>query len=182
MTDFIPGQRWVSNVEPKLGLGLILEVAYKWVTVSFLGNVTRIYAQDSSQLTRFQFSKDNLIESIDGDQITVISVSDQDGLITYFGKNKDGIDLQLHEKELIHDIKTPTDQSLNDINNTIYYSYNSDNNQEEKIVEIDNKHHIPIIKYKKRHITGTEMAGSRYFCDRFFRASCSKNQQKSRDR
>jgi hypothetical protein len=25
-------------------------------------------------------------------------------------------------------------------------------------------------------------AGSRYFCDRFFRASCSKNQQKSRDR
>jgi hypothetical protein len=25
-------------------------------------------------------------------------------------------------------------------------------------------------------------AGSRYFCDRFLRASCSKNQQKSRDR
>ena len=29
---------------------------------------------------------------------------------------------------------------------------------------------------------GEKHAGSRYFCDRFFRASCSKNQQKSRDR
>ena len=29
---------------------------------------------------------------------------------------------------------------------------------------------------------GAHVAGSRYFCDRFFRASCSKNQQKSRDR
>jgi hypothetical protein len=28
----------------------------------------------------------------------------------------------------------------------------------------------------------TKEAGSRYFCERFFRASCSKNQQKSRDR
>jgi hypothetical protein len=27
-----------------------------------------------------------------------------------------------------------------------------------------------------------QVAGSRYFCERFFRASCSKNQQKSRDR
>ncbi len=31
-------------------------------------------------------------------------------------------------------------------------------------------------------VHGFKDAGSRYFCDRFFRASCSKNQQKSRDR
>ena len=30
--------------------------------------------------------------------------------------------------------------------------------------------------------TCNEDQGSRYFCERFFRASCSKNQQKSRDR
>ena len=35
---------------------------------------------------------------------------------------------------------------------------------------------------KLKNSTMGQSAGSRYFCDRFFRASCSKNQQKSRDR
>ena len=37
---------------------------------------------------------------------------------------------------------------------------------------------VPVLRMKKNNL----FAGSRYFCDRFFRASCSKNQQKSRDR
>ena len=38
MNDFIPGQRWISNTESELGLGLILEVANKRVTVLFLAS------------------------------------------------------------------------------------------------------------------------------------------------
>ena len=116
MTDFLPGQLWISNVEPKLGLGLILEVAYKRVTVSFLGNETRIYAQDSTQLTRFQFSKGNLIESIDGDKLTVTSVNLQDGLITYLGKNEDTQDVQMNEMALNHyiHINKKSDQLFTD--------------------------------------------------------------------
>jgi len=37
MEQFIPGQRWISNTESELGLGLILDVAHKRVTVLFFG-------------------------------------------------------------------------------------------------------------------------------------------------
>ena len=40
----------------------------------------------------------------------------------------------------------------------------------------------PILKLSDTQLYNFTESGSRYFCDRFFRASCSKNQQKSRDR
>ncbi|WP_369819131.1 hypothetical protein, partial [Alcanivorax sp. HI0044] len=33
MTDFIPGQRWLSESETELGLGIIKELDYRLVTV-----------------------------------------------------------------------------------------------------------------------------------------------------
>lgn len=36
MENFIAGQRWISNTESELGLGLILEVNFNQVSVLFL--------------------------------------------------------------------------------------------------------------------------------------------------
>ena len=106
MEQFIPGQRWISNTESELGLGLILEAVHKRVTVLFLAcNEKRMYAQDNAPLTRVRFSVGDIIESIDEDKVTVTSLIELDGLISYLGKDQDGREIQLDEAELNHHIQ-----------------------------------------------------------------------------
>ncbi|TAN65004.1 MAG: RNA polymerase-associated protein RapA [Methylobacter sp.] len=106
MEQIIPGQRWISNTESELGLGLILEVAHKRITVLFLAcDEKRMYAQDNAPLTRVRFSAGDVIESIDEEKLTVTGLIEQDGLITYFGKDQDGQEVQLDEVELNHHIQ-----------------------------------------------------------------------------
>ena len=106
MENFIPGQRWISNTESELGLGLILEVANKRVTVLFLASdERRIYAIDNAPLTRVSFSVGDIIESIDEEKLTVTRLNEKNGLITYTGKNESGREVQLEEVELNHHIQ-----------------------------------------------------------------------------
>ena len=106
MEQFIPGQRWISNTESELGLGLILDVADKRVTVLFLASdERRMYAQDNAPLTRVRFSPGDVIESIDEEKVTVTRLVEEDGLITYFGKDQDGQEVQVEEVELNHHIQ-----------------------------------------------------------------------------
>ncbi|MDO9423065.1 MAG: RNA polymerase-associated protein RapA [Methylobacter sp.] len=106
MEQFIPGQRWISNTESELGLGLILDVAHKRVTVLFLAcDEKRMYAQDNAPLTRVRFSVGDVIESIDEDKVTVTGLTEHDGLITYQGIDEYGQEVQLDEVELNHHIQ-----------------------------------------------------------------------------
>ncbi len=106
MADFIPGQRWISNSESELGLGLILEVSFKRVTVLFLASdERRIYASDNAPLTRVSFAVGDIIESIEEEKLTVTRLIEKDGLITYVGKNRSGQEVQLEEIELNHHIQ-----------------------------------------------------------------------------
>jgi ATP-dependent helicase HepA len=106
MEQFIPGQRWISNTESELGLGLILDVAHKRVTVLFLAcDEKRMYAQDNAPLTRVRFSVGDMIESIDEYKVTVTDLTEQGGLITYIGRDEDGREVQLDEVELNHHIQ-----------------------------------------------------------------------------
>lgn len=106
MSDFIPGQRWISSNESELGLGLILEVAFKRVTVLFLAsNEKRIYASDNTPLTRVKFAVGDVIESFEEEKITVFSLIEKDGLITYVGKTESGQEIYLEEIELNHNIQ-----------------------------------------------------------------------------
>ncbi|HEY8158361.1 MAG TPA: RNA polymerase-associated protein RapA [Methylobacter sp.] len=106
MEQFIPGQRWISNTESELGLGLILDVAHKRVTVLFLAcDEKRMYAQDNAPLTRVRFSIGDVIESIDEYKVTVTGLAENDGLITYVGKDEDGQEVELDEVELNHHIQ-----------------------------------------------------------------------------
>ncbi len=106
MENFIPGQRWISNTESELGLGLILEAQFNRVTVLFLASdERRIYARDNAPLTRVRFSAGDIIESIDESKLTVIELIEQDGLITYIGKNEAGSEVHLDEIELNHHIQ-----------------------------------------------------------------------------
>jgi ATP-dependent helicase HepA len=106
MSNFIPGQRWISSNESELGLGLILEVAFKRVTVLFLAsNEKRIYASDNAPLTRVKFTVGDIIESVDEEKITVTNLIENEGVITYIGKNEGGEEVHLEEVELNHNIQ-----------------------------------------------------------------------------
>ena len=106
MNDFIPGQRWISNTESELGLGLILEAEFNRVTVLFLATGDkRVYARDNAPLTRVRFAEGDVIESADYAKITVQQVQQHSGLLTYIGLDEDGQLQQIDEMELNHHIQ-----------------------------------------------------------------------------
>jgi ATP-dependent helicase HepA len=53
MTDFTPGQRWLSESETELGLGIIKELDYRLVTVGYPAvEEERTYAINNAPLSR----------------------------------------------------------------------------------------------------------------------------------
>ncbi len=103
MENFIAGQRWISNTESELGLGLILEVSFNRVSVLFLAcDEKRIYAIDNAPLTRVNFSIGDHIESVDDEKLTVLKVVENEGILTYLCENEDGETVELEEMDLNH--------------------------------------------------------------------------------
>ncbi len=106
MNDFIPGQRWISNTESELGLGMILDAEFNRVTVLFLATGDRrIYARDNAPLTRVQFVEGDVIESTEYCKITVQQIQQHNGLLSYFGLDEEGEFHQIDEMELNHHIQ-----------------------------------------------------------------------------
>jgi ATP-dependent helicase HepA len=99
--DFIPGQRWISDAELQMGLGTVLTVEHRTVTVVFLATgETRTYARESAPLTRVAFGPGDTVRSHAGWSLQVESVSDRAGLLIYAGRREDGTHAELPEGEL----------------------------------------------------------------------------------
>lgn len=111
---FTAGQRWISDTESDLGLGTILEVEFRQITVVFLASgETRIYAKETAPLTRVAFMPGDIITSHEGWQMRITSVDEEDGLLTYFGNREDsGIPAVLNEAGLDNflQFRTPRDR------------------------------------------------------------------------
>ncbi len=106
MNDFLPGQRWISNTESELGLGLILEVDFNRVSVLFLATgEKRVYAKNNAPLTRALFSINDVIESTENIKISVKEVLENEGLITYKGIDETDNEVILDEIDLNHHIQ-----------------------------------------------------------------------------
>ncbi len=104
--EFVPGQRWISNTESELGLGLILDAEFNRVTVLYLATgERRVYARDNAPLTRVIFAEGDLIDTADQVKMTVQSVERQDGLIRYRCLKNDGQEAVIDEMELNHHIQ-----------------------------------------------------------------------------
>ena len=98
MTEFIPGQRWISYAELQLGLGTVLSVEARTVSIVFISTgETRRYARQSAPLTRVRFTAGDRIRSHEGWSLTVDGVSEQHGLLTYSGRRDDGHHATLEE-------------------------------------------------------------------------------------
>ncbi len=101
MENIASGQRWVNDAELQLGLGTVLEVDGRTVTLSFQASgETRSYALQSAPLTRIIFSTGDLVKTRDGLEITVTRVDVSADLISYIGNDKDGREHELSEVSL----------------------------------------------------------------------------------
>ncbi|MHB0777315.1 RNA polymerase-associated protein RapA [Halomonas sp. WWR20] len=101
MSEFIPGQRWISDGEAELGLGTILSCDFRTVTVLFAASQeTRTYSIRQAPLTRVAFGSGDRIESADGGTLIVDDTKEVDGLIVYIGEDADGTLRELPEARL----------------------------------------------------------------------------------
>ena len=105
MQEFTPGQRWVSDNDAALGLGIVKSVDFRTVQIEFpAAGETRNYAKNNAPLTRVEFDTGDTVESVDGWQITVQATEDISGTIRYHGVDKDGKPVTMHECELSDEI------------------------------------------------------------------------------
>lgn len=115
--SFQPGQRWISDGESDQGLGTVTQVENRFVSIMFTatGDI-RKYAIDNAPLTRVIFQKGDTIPNHEGWQLLIDSVSEENGLITYHGKNlQTGEEASVKEVMIDHFIKfnKPQDRLLN---------------------------------------------------------------------
>ena len=94
----IPGQRWVSDSEPELGLGIILKAALGQVEIFFpAADEHRRYSMKSAPLRRVRFKEGDRIKLHHGVEWAVESVEERQGLFIYRGAGKEAPEAELSD-------------------------------------------------------------------------------------
>ena len=101
MQDFTIGQRWVSAGELQLGIGMVIEVEHRTVSIIFpaTGEV-RVYAKQSAPLSRVGFSEGDVVSDQDGRELRVQSVEENNGLRVYRCLDAEGQPVRLPEGKI----------------------------------------------------------------------------------
>lgn len=104
---FAIGQRWISESENNLGLGMITEVNSRTVTIFFpAADETRIYAADGAPLTRVLFNAGDTVTHRQGWQAQVREITVNNLTALYLVKRLDnGEEAVLKEMDLAHQIR-----------------------------------------------------------------------------
>ena len=99
--SFAIGQRWISETENSLGLGMITDLDFRSVTLHFPAtDETRIYAVAQAPLTRIVLNKGEQLHHHAGWQSEVLDVQEMNSLLFYLVKNAQGEEIIVNEKEL----------------------------------------------------------------------------------
>lgn len=106
MSGYSLGQRWLSETETSLGLGIVTQVDGRQITVMFPSTgESRIYASNDAPLARLQLSVGQQARHAEDWSFTVSDVKEQSGLIIYFGERlDDGSEVMVPESQLSHHI------------------------------------------------------------------------------
>lgn len=87
---FALGQRWISDTETDLGLGTVVAVEGRMVTLLFPATgENRMYAKEEAPVTRVSFNVGDQITSHEDWAMTVEEVQEKDGLLIYVGVRTD---------------------------------------------------------------------------------------------
>jgi ATP-dependent helicase HepA len=100
-TSLKPGQRWVSNTESELGLGIVLEVANRRVVMSFpAAGEKRTYAVDNAPLSRVRYEVGQQVSNTEGHALVITEVEEHNGCLIYLGTDENDQVMVLPELEL----------------------------------------------------------------------------------
>ncbi|HKK17589.1 MAG TPA: SNF2-related protein, partial [Opitutales bacterium] len=96
MTAYQTGQRWISETEPELGLGILQSVSRHQLEIHFpASSETRIYAAASAPIKRVEFCPGDTIYSQRGETVVIEAVSEEEGLLTYHGAGCSVVEMEL---------------------------------------------------------------------------------------
>lgn len=86
MDQPLPGQRWVSNNEPELGLGVVMKAQYGRIELFFpAAGEMRQYSLTGAPLRRVRFQPGDTIKTHEGRQVEVESTEERKGMLFYRG-------------------------------------------------------------------------------------------------
>ncbi|EPR70973.1 RNA polymerase-associated protein RapA [Cyclobacterium qasimii] len=131
MADFYPDQRWASEGEPELGVGIIVEANKNRVKVHFpAAEETRQYALANAPLRRVVFKPGDTVVDTNKSSFVIERVQDNGALIVYIGKHGTLSEADLgdvsvshgvNDRLLIGDVETPDVFALR--RNTLAYDH-----------------------------------------------------------
>lgn len=104
---FALGQRWISDTESELGLGTVVQVEGRMVTVLFPATgENRMFSRSEAPLTRVIYNPGDTVESHEGWSLTIEELAEKDGLVIYHGiRSETGEQTSLRETLLNHNIR-----------------------------------------------------------------------------
>ena len=86
MDQPLPGQRWVSNNEPELGLGVVMKAQYGRIELFFpAAGEMRQYSLTGAPLRRVRFQPGDTIKTHEGRQVEVETTDERNGMLFYLG-------------------------------------------------------------------------------------------------
>ncbi len=102
-SEFAKGQRWLSETEPELGLGMVVDFDFRTVAIAYNScGESRRYSRQTAPLNRIIFSEGDSIKSRSGQPFTVSDVEMRKNLAFYkvFADDKPELSAILPETEL----------------------------------------------------------------------------------
>jgi ATP-dependent helicase HepA len=116
MQEYSVGQRWVSAAELHLGIGMVIEIEHRTVSIVFPATTeTRIYARQNAPLSRVRFKSGDWIQNQQGELLKVVELEESNGLIVYRCEDEAGQPVPLAEGKLSHflQLNRPGERLLN---------------------------------------------------------------------
>ncbi|MDH4040506.1 MAG: RNA polymerase-associated protein RapA [Gammaproteobacteria bacterium] len=114
--EYIVGQRWVSHADAQLGLGVVVDLDGRRVTLAFPAvEEERTYATESAPLSRLRFKVGDRISTVNKVELLVTRVTEHQGLLVYTGNDHHEQEQTVSELELdaFVQLTTPQQRLLN---------------------------------------------------------------------